>query len=246
MGGLWAAAPVMAVLSPDELHIWRVRLIAPADVSRRLRAHLSPDELERAARFVFAPDRERFVLARGYLRQILGAYLGLSPASLQFAYNVHGKPSLAQQPAGAALSFNLAHSGDLALYAVARGRRVGVDIERVRLDLDYPAILSGVFTAREQAALATLPEDQRRLAFFNGWARKEAYLKARGQGLSYPPDRVEVTLLPGEPVAFNLPGDEAAASTWALYALDAGAGYTAAVAIEGSAPRLRLYRWGEA
>ncbi|HMQ35120.1 MAG TPA: 4'-phosphopantetheinyl transferase superfamily protein [Chloroflexaceae bacterium] len=234
----WASPPTPLVLGPGELHVWRVVLAVEAVAARRLAEWLSPDERERAARFAFAGDRERFVVARGALRALLGAYLGLPPAALRFAYSRHGKPSL-DGPA-APLAFNLAHAGELALVVVARGRRVGVDVERVRDDFAYAPLLPDIFSPRERRAIAELPEERRRRAFFEGWARKEAYLKARGDGLSVPPSQVEVAMAPGERAPLRLPPDDAG-GPWALAPLDAGDGYAAAVVVEGEPALLRLF-----
>lgn len=239
MGASWEQAPPALGLGEGELHVWRAGLAVDAETRRRLAAALSRDELERAARFVFARDRDRFVAARGALRQILGGYLGAPPGALRFRYGPRGKPELAGPPEHGRLGFNLAHSGELALVAVAWGRRVGVDLELVRDELDYAPLLPDIFSAGERRALAALPAPAQRLAFFGGWARKEAYLKARGDGLTHPPNQVEVGLAPGAQAPLQLPPAEPGEKPWTLYTLDAGPGYAAAVVGEGDPVHVR-------
>jgi 4'-phosphopantetheinyl transferase len=229
----WAIPSPHLALGAHALRLWRADLrLAPA-----LDALLSADERERAERFVFEQDRVRFVSARATLRHILARYLAVDAAALRFSYGPHGKPELAFPICD--LRFNLAHSGELALYAFTRQRRVGIDVEHVRADLKIANLLSGVFTSDEQQQLATLPDEQRRLAFFTGWARKEAYLKARGDGFSYAPDRFAVSVLPSETAHLRLPLD--VQETWSLYALDAGPAYAAAAVVEGAPLALEYY-----
>jgi 4'-phosphopantetheinyl transferase len=231
------------ILSAHELHIWQAGLDIDQPRRQALEAHLHADERERAARFVFARDRHRFVVARGLLRQLLGMYLQVQPADVQFGYTAYGKPFLLAPEAEARLQFNLSHSGTLAIYALAWDRQVGVDVEYIRQDLDYAAMLDSVFTQREQRVLAALPEGQRRAAFFRGWVRKEAYVKAHGKGLSTAPDSFEVNLLANEPDVLRLP-PEAGDQRWSLHGLEAGAGYAAAVVAEGSIAGLQCFRIG--
>jgi len=238
MHAQWDPPPATFRLGDAELHVWRAAINVDAVTVERLAHLLSPDERERAARFVFAVDRKRFIVARGTLRWLLGAYLDVPPPALRFDYTAYGKPSLASPQGGPQLCFNLSHSGELALIALAWERRVGVDVERVCQELHYTTLLPGIFSAREQLALAALPEERRRRAFYDSWTRKEAYLKARGEGLSYPPDRVELSLGPGDSATLHLPPEALSGGPWLLYALDPGAGYAAAVAAEGSLARL--------
>lgn len=227
----WKNAPAQPVLAIDQLHLWRVGLAAHSVVVETLAQSLSPDERVRVGCLVFERDRTRFVVARGMLRRILAAYLHRDPSAIAFSYNDYGKPALAEPLAGEQLSFNVAHSGEIALVALVIGRQVGVDIERIRDDLAITAMLSGIFTAREQAILTALPIEQQRRAFFRGWACKEAYLKARGEGLAYAPDRFEVSLLAQESPRLLLSPD-ADARRWILRTIDVGTGYAAAVVVE--------------
>ena len=173
------------------------------------------DERARADRFYFARDREHFIVARGVLREILGCYLKRVPKSLCFCYGSHGKPALAGEFDGEAIRFNVSHSHGVALYAISRGRAVGIDLERIRFDLPVAEIAERFFSKREDAMLRSLPTDVQHQAFFRCWTRKEAYIKARGEGLSLPLDQFDVSLAPGEPAAvLGTQRDPSEASRW--------------------------------
>ena len=243
---LWPVPTANVTLSSDEVQIWRAALdLAPPHVEV-LRDILSEDEVNRADRFVFERDRTHFTVARGLLRLILGRYLQLEPRQLRFSYSRYGKPALILPADVDNLSFNLSHAHGLALYAFARGRDLGVDIEYVRPIPDVERIAERFFSAREQASLQTLPQDQRLEAFFTCWTRKEAYIKARGEGLSLPLDQFDVSLAPGEPAALlGARTDLHAALRWSLRALDPGPGYVAALAAAGQDWRLVCWRWSK-
>ena len=204
------------------------RLDRPADEVRRFAEMLSPDEQARAARFHFARDREHYIAGRGTLRMLLGAALGLAPASVAFSYGSAGKPSLAMPHAGTGLAFNVSHSADLAVIAFATNRSIGVDIERVRPDVDE-ACVARLFAHDERSTIAGLADGRRQQAFFDCWTRKEAYVKAIGCGLSIELDRFSVSCAPGETAAF-LRGVE---PTWRIAALDLAAGYVGAIVHDG-------------
>jgi 4'-phosphopantetheinyl transferase len=216
-----------------------------------LRLTLSEDERARSARFHFERDRVRFVVARGALRNILGHYLNVPPGSLRFGYGAHGKPSLLPEfvmgssgLAAGKLEFNVSHSHTLALVAVAQGRALGVDIERLRADASERQLAERFFSAQEVSALCALPDAQQPRAFFDCWTRKEAYIKARGEGLSFPLAEFDVSLQPGMPATLLcVRGDALEAGRWSLRTLDVGPGYAAALAVEGSDWRLRDWQW---
>jgi 4'-phosphopantetheinyl transferase len=226
------------------VHVWRASLRRPASDIHELRSLLSEDERDRAAKFHFARDRDDFTVARAALRVILGGYLGLPPGRLRFSYTSYGKPSLDESAGVGAPRFNLSHAGGVALYAVAHGREVGVDVEQVRDDMACRDVAERFFSRREVAALCALPQGAQTRAFFDCWTRKEAYVKARGEGLSMPLDSFDVSLSPGEPAALlDTRGDAREASRWSLRELSPGPGYVAAVAVEGDGWRLRCWRW---
>jgi 4'-phosphopantetheinyl transferase len=208
---------------------------------------LSAEEQARAGRLHFDQDRERFIMAHGLLRLILSGYLSTVPRELRFSYSPHGKPALTASSDQETPNFNLAHSGRLALYAISRGRRIGIDVERIRSDCPCELIAEQFFSPQERAVLRALEaEEVKRRAFFNGWTRKEAYIKARGEGLSFPLDQFDVSLVPGEPVALRrIQGTSLEASRWSLHELFAGPDYVAALAVEGHNCRLACWEWQE-
>jgi 4'-phosphopantetheinyl transferase len=241
----WNQAPRNPALSQDEVHIWRAALDRSEGEVQELWRLLAPDEQERAARFHFARDRERFVAGRGILRAILARYLDADPAGLAFRYGAYGKPALAIED-GDTPQFNLAHSQGLAVYALARGRAIGVDIERVRALADAEQIAERFFSLTEQAALRAVPTGQRLEAFFACWTRKEAFLKATGDGLARPLDQFDVALAPEEPARLlHVVGEPEAPARWRLEALAPALGYVAAVAATGHDWRLACWAWRE-
>ena len=239
----WELPPPRPPLPGDEVHVWRARLDAPPERVRRLLGVLAPDERGRAGRFHFRRDEDRFIVARGLLRGILGGYLNSAPERLHFEYGARGKPSLASEHNPEGLRFNVSHSGGVALYAVTRGREVGVDVERVSARVSCEEIAGHFFSPREVARLRALPPSLREAAFFECWTRKEAYIKARGEGLSLPLDGFDVSLAPGEPAALLAnrldPGE---VSRWSLRELRPWPGFAAAVAVEGRGWRLKCWR----
>ena len=243
MNVAWSRPAHHPPLLVDELHIWRAHVDAGPEALAYCATLLSCDETVRADRFVFAQDRNRYVATRGLLRHLLARYLDVLPVALRFAYAPQGKPYLDGPAHASTLQFNVAHSGDLALVGVSRVRCVGVDVERMRPEVDFRTLARTVFSPAELATLERPPDDAARIAFFTAWARKEAFVKARGDGISFSLARVTVTLLPGEPPQLLLPADAdaaVAARAWTLHALEVGPGYTAAAVSEGPA-QLRCF-----
>lgn len=244
MTGFAARPHPIPALGRGDVHVWRTGLDQPAGAVALLAESLSGDERDRAARFYFERDRRRFTVARGELRALLGAYLGVPAAAIAFDYGSHGKPRLAGALAAGDLRFNVSHSAGVALYAVARGREVGVDVEGHREDFATAEIAERFFSPAERGALAALPLDRRCAAFFACWSRKEAYIKARGLGLSLALDGFDVSLAPGEPAALLATRDDPAErDRWTLRALDPGPGLAGAIAAEGRDWTLSCWRW---
>ena len=242
--GRWLTPPRGPRLGADEVHVWRASLMRREDEMTMLLRTLSEDELRRAYRFHFPRDRARFIAARGILRDILGRYLRTPPERVRFGYNAYGKPELLDEEGGERLRFNLSHAGNVALFAVAPEREVGVDVEVLREDFACAEVAAQFFSRREVEALAVLPARSFVRAFFNCWTRKEAYIKARGMGLSLPLDCFDVSLAPGEPATLlETRGDEPEATRWSLREIDVGATHVAAVAVEGGGWRLRCWLW---
>lgn len=239
---LWREARRPASLAADEIHVWRIPLDGVGPSQDEAQALLSADEQERWGRFHFARDRRRFERARVALRVILAAYLDEEARRIRFAFGTHGKPELAE-PSGE-VGFNLSHSGDLALLAVAGRREVGVDVEAVRPVCDAEAIAERFFSPAENAALRQLPPQGRLDAFFRCWTRKEAYLKALGEGLARPLDGFDVSLEPDAPARLlKVHADPQEASRWWLTALEPGPGYVGALAACGRGWRPSLWEW---
>jgi 4'-phosphopantetheinyl transferase len=181
---------------------------------------LGPDERARAARFTVAEPRRQFVLGRIILRQWLGACLGVDPATLELGGQSRGKPCLTPSAGHPDLRFNLAHSGRRLAVAMACGRDVGVDIEWIQPLPDWLSLAGRIFSPRERDELLALPEPRQLAAFFNGWTRKEAWLKATGEGLTDDLPAIEVTLDPDrEPALLALPGGPPVVRQWVMRAL---------------------------
>ncbi|HEX6270320.1 MAG TPA: 4'-phosphopantetheinyl transferase superfamily protein [Anaerolineales bacterium] len=237
---LWSSPPDVMDLASHQVDIWRARLDLPADSLMTLEAILSADETQRAARFHFQPDHERFIAAHGCLRDILTRYLHCESDQLRFSTNPHGKPALHDHN----LEFNLSHSGDFALVAVTQERKVGVDIERMRQGISSQVIARQYFSRSEVTKLLALPSEQWERGFFNCWTRKEAYIKAHGLGLSLPLESFDVSLAPGEPAILQATRpDSSEAAHWTLLSLQVDSGYAAAVAVKGQALEFRLWDW---
>lgn len=243
-GNVPIAANVSADSAPrlgaDEVHLWHASLDDHG--ADELEPLLSADEISRASQFHFAKDRKHYVVARGLLRKLLGAYVGVGAGDLSFAYAQKGKPRLAESLASL-VQFNLAHSHGKAIYAFSVGREVGVDLEFMRADFAGDKIAERFFSPTEVTTLATVSTELRQRAFFDCWTRKEAYLKARGEGLSLPLDEFDVAFAPGEAAALlgnrKEPADVA---RWTMQSVPAPDGFAAALVVEGQDWRLRTFR----
>ncbi|MBI3405300.1 MAG: 4'-phosphopantetheinyl transferase superfamily protein [Acidobacteria bacterium] len=200
-------------------------------------------ERERAATFRFPRDRQLFIVSHGALRAILGRYIESPPASLQFSQNSFGKPALGNSMAGMDLKFNLAHSGDRALLALNIGREIGVDLEFIQEESDCGQLAKRFFSPWEISELMSLPIEERRAAFFRCWTRKEAFVKAHGEGLSFPLNSFDVSLAPDEPAVLLRTHDSPnEAARWSLMNLDMDSNFAAALAVRGQGWKLQLFR----
>lgn len=241
----WAVASALPSLLPAEIQVWRIDLEQPAPVEEQLAALLTPDEQARAARFASSSLRRRYQVARGALRWLLGNYLGRKPADLRLGYGPHGKPFVQDETGNPArLCFNLSHTQDMALLALAWEAAVGVDVEYTRRAApELESIARRFFAAGEYRALVNLPAAERWAAFLRGWTRKEAFIKAVGDGLSHPLAAFEVTL-EGEESAeiLSINGDSAEAAHWTLAHLDPAPDYVGALAIRQRHWPIRAWR----
>ena len=228
----WPPAPDQSILKPNDVHIWRASLEQSPATVETLRQFLSPDEQSRADRFHFDKHRRHFTVARGYLRTLLGRYLGLAPQEIRFSYTEYGKPALGSD-LDQQVKFNLAHSGGLALYAFTRIGEIGIDVEHIRPEFTGDDIARRYFSPAEVTSLNQLPPAARHQAFFDCWTRKEAFIKAKGLGLSLSLNQFDVTLSPNVPAALlQTHWDETEAARWSLRAIAVGEEYAAAVALE--------------
>ncbi len=234
-GGFVPRAAAGLALPSGEIQLWAVALDPPPEVAETLGRSLAADEWERARRFRFEIHRRRYVVGRGALRALLGAYLGIAARDVAFSYGPRGKPFLAGPAAASALSFNLSNSHELALVGFLRGPEIGVDVELVKPMPDLEQIAERFFSESERVALRQLPAPLKPEGFFNCWTRKEAYLKAVGEGLAAPLDSFDVTLLPGEtPRMLTLKGDAARAARWFFRCFRPERDYIGALAIDGA------------
>jgi 4'-phosphopantetheinyl transferase len=220
-------------LAPRELHVSSADLDLPGERVTELRGLLSHDEFERARKFRFERDRARYTVGRGMLRRLLGGYLSVAPEDIRFTYSEHRKPAVRRPRSN--LSFNLSHSEGLALYAVCIDADVGIDVEKLRPEPATDRVPEHFFSPREVETLRSLPEAAQDAAFLRCWTRKEAFLKARGDGLTLALDSFDVTLTEREPPRLlRTAWDPDEAARWSLHDLSAWfPGYAAAAALEG-------------
>jgi 4'-phosphopantetheinyl transferase len=242
----WSTAPERLRLGSNEVHIWRAALNQPSSRAESFLDILTADEQQRAERFHFRKDRDHFVIARGILRMILSRYLHIEPEALRFCYSRYGKPALMEASGIDALRFNVSHANELALYGVTLNRQIGLDIEYMREGFASEQIAERFFSPIEVAMLRELPAHMQTEGFFNCWTRKEAYIKARGEGLSLPLDGFDVSLAPGEPARLlSVRDNTQEALRWSLRELTPGPGYVAAVAVEGHDWQQSCWLWAE-
>lgn len=232
----WRCAADNLALGENEIHVWLVATTVPEVNLASCAGLLSSAEQARTEKFIFDKDRRLYILAHAALRSILCKYLDTPPARLEFIDGSNGKPKLTTDLLGD-LRFNLSHSGERAMIAVAFGREIGVDIERVKEGFGFDEVAEHFFTAREVTALRALPSHLQRQAFYKCWTSKEAFLKAKGTGLSGKPDDVEI-LLAGEAMRI-----EARVPGWTLTEIDPTGEYEAALVVEGDPLPVRCYEW---
>jgi 4'-phosphopantetheinyl transferase len=215
-------------ISTRDVHVWTISTKASDALVGRLERILAKDEIDRASRFRFRHLRDSFILVRGFLRCLLGQYLDLDPAMIGFTYGDKGKPALCS---GSALQFNLTHSTGLAAIALTSRCPIGVDLEHMRQMHDMQQLADRYFCWEEAAEIMSLPPSDRERAFFCCWTRKEAYIKAIGDGLSCPLDSFRVSVQhDGDARLIHVGGDTGTAKAWALHDLVLAADYAAAIA----------------
>lgn len=229
-------------LAHHQVDVWHIDVSGLFEIER-FRAWLSVDELERAERFYFEKHRRLFTMMRAALREILGRYTSLLPQEVVFSYGSKGKPELSGGNEKG-IRFNLSHAEEIGLLAVSQGLTVGIDVESVRPDFGGQEIAERYFAAGEVRHLLSLPPEQRADAFFSCWTRKEAYIKALGEGLSAPLDSFEVAFGPDRPAALlAVQVDPRELARWRMYDIETADSYKAALVVEGTQHQLRHMRW---
>lgn len=231
-------------LSLDEIHIWQVALAQPGLAEPKLRALLTSEEQQTADRFRFAPDRRSFTIRRAVLRSLLARYLDRPTNRVSFQYGSHGKPSLVPAINPQEIQFNCSHSRDYALIALMRRREIGVDVAWHDPAVSPQELMPTVFSPQEQRALAQLPPALQQQAFFTGWTRKEAYIKALGLGLSFPLNQFSVSLSPEAPAALlEVRENPRELIRWKMETLNVGPNYTGALVYEAPEATIWRFEW---
>ena len=232
------------VIERNQVHVWEVSLAKSLGQGNRFFEILNDAENERAARFYFRKDRDRFVIARASLRLILSRYLNESPDRIEFCYGPNGKPELEAGGIEPRLRFNLSHSNDVALLVVARGRRVGVDVEKIVPQMvDNLGVAGNLFTPVETELVRSAPAENQADVFYRLWTRKEAFLKGTGEGLSASLDHFEVSL-EETGIRFSAPL-KSEGTSWSVHEFRPCPGYVAAIASEGIPPSFSFFKAGE-
>ena len=227
----WLAPPSLFSLSQGDVQVWRASLERTQAEREALWRFLAPGERARAERFRFDIHRHYYIVGRGLLRLLIGSYLSLPPTEIQFAYSRYDKPSLVNEPA---FCFNVSHSQGKLLIGFTWGMALGVDIEQVRTLDDMDAIARRFFSEAENLDYARVPAALRPEAFFNCWTRKEAFIKAVGEGLSFPLNEFDVTLRPGEKAVLRqVRGSVDEAARWSMRTLNPFSGYRGALVWQG-------------
>jgi 4'-phosphopantetheinyl transferase len=221
-------ADIPIYLDERSIHVWPIRISPSIAVVARFERFLTADERARAARFKFRHLQHSFLISRGILRALIGRYIGTPPGSIRFAYGPAGKPSLETQ---GPIRFNASRSGNLAVFALTRGCELGIDIERIRIVEDIQSITDRLFCPEETEELMSMTTKQRERAFFLCWSRKEAYVKATGDGLSMSLTSFRVSVHPSQPARFiHIARDANAANEWSLHDLALSSDCAAALA----------------
>jgi 4'-phosphopantetheinyl transferase len=235
----WAPNSKHFEFEDQEIHVWRAYLDCEELVLQRFDETLAPEEKARADRFIFRHDRNRYVAARGALRELLGRYLDRSPAVIEFDYTPQGKPSLRAALNERSIQFNVSHSRGLALLTFALGRNLGIDVEFIRPEFPADEVAQRYFSRKEVMELRTLPPALRSEGFYLCWTRKEAYMKATGEGLHVPLESFSVSLTPGLPERL----ESADSGRWSMRSLYPDPLYAGALVAEGQPLRLRQWSW---
>ena len=234
----WGSPSTCPPLGDDDVHVWRAFL--PQEQSRldHFEVILSPDERARSAKFRRAEDRAAFILSRGILRHLLSLYTETPPERIQFDYTEFGKPLLYSESGASALSFNVSHSGEWSLFAVARNHEIGIDVEHIRTNLDAPQIARRFFSLREAKYIREAVGEAQTKRFYEIWVCKEAYVKAVGNGLSMSMKEFTVPLGLHEPIAHQPEG-----APWQFHGVTIAPDYVAALATPSPFTHIHKFHW---
>ena len=243
----WKIPPKLLTIETDQVHVWRICLDLQEQNSTKYAYILSENEANKAEKFYFEVDRIRYKVMRTTVRMVLGNYLGIAPGDLEIAYSQYGKPYISTTSMKKDIHFNLSHAGDVGLIAVATSRHIGVDLELVRQESSIESIAKRFFTPEEAGHLLSLPASLQPEAFFTCWTRKEAFVKARGEGLSIPLDQFEVSFYPNNtPKLLCVRNDPGESGRWSMFHLDPGVDYVGALVVEGKDLDVTGWDWSRA
>ncbi len=243
LNNIWTETSFQPILKPKDVHVWSVDFNVDPKTLERYWELLSIDEKKRVEKFRFKKDVIQFIVSRGVLRRLLGHYLNEEPTKITFQYGENGKPKLEDKYS---LQFNLSHAGKKAVMGFVHHFTIGVDVELIKPDVDLRYLATRFFSSKESNKLLRLPDAEIPQAFYNCWTRKEAFIKAKGDGLSFPLDQFEVSFIPGEEtalIATHWSPEEK--EKWELFSFDIGTDYSGAVAIEGQTNRIKFFKWPE-
>jgi 4'-phosphopantetheinyl transferase len=231
-------------IAKNEIHVWSAVMDAHINDVELYATLLSAGEKRRAARFHFEKDRTRFIVCRGILRILLGAYSRQEPTRVRFRYNKYGKPSMKAGDKKKAFFFNVSHSGGGALLAFSKTIPLGVDLEEMRSRPDFASMVQRFFSPAEAAEFLSLPEKVRPEAFFNCWTRKEAFIKGKEKGLSLGLDQFDVSMRPGEPARLlRTAYRESDVRDWSLFDVPVTGGFKAALAVKSKKAKISIFSW---
>ncbi|MEJ2653676.1 MAG: 4'-phosphopantetheinyl transferase superfamily protein [Gammaproteobacteria bacterium] len=236
----WQPSTSAPTLDAGEAHIWLVELGTPDSSWTSLAPLLAEDERTKAERFHFARHQRRYILSRAALRILLGRYLGCPPRDIDFNYDTHGKPRLAGLYQRT--RFNVSHTEDIMLAAFVLDREIGIDIESINHDIDCMALGRRCFSTLENQTLQSLPEHEHVDAFFRIWSRKEAYIKARGEGMSHPLQAFSVSVDKHAPRLLEHLDDDRETDRWTIIDLEVAKNYRAALVVERPPGQLHYFR----
>lgn len=241
---IWDSPKKQPRLNEDQVHLWRASLDPPRVILEDLAHTLSEDEIAKADKFRFSKHRQRFIVARGILRQLLGQYLQISPSKIEFQYGDHGKPYLSKSISSSSLEFNVSHSQAYALYGFSLNHTIGVDLEYLRPMKDAAQIAQRFFSPQEFEFVNCLSGEQQQRVFFKLWTAKEAYLKATGTGLAGSLASIDIDFDQAEiPCLKSIQGNTAAIVPWSMYPCIPALDYVGAIAIKTKITLQQIKYW---